>query len=111
MLRFIRERIGDYNANGFINELVEAAKNLGILEAKISSYQFNSILIPILHKKEAISSMYIEGTQTTISDVFENVVLPNPSNAKMMLEINNHTQALIHGSEYLRVDNFSVTAK
>jgi len=107
MLRFIKERLGDYNANSFINELAEAAKNLGILEAKISSYQFNSILIPILHKKEAISSMYIEGTQTTISDVFENAVLPKPSDSKIMLEINNHTQALIHGAEYLRADNFS----
>ena len=70
-LKFIRERTNDYDANKFVNELSLASKYLGILEGKISGYQFNSILIPLLHKKEAASSMYIEGTQTTISDLFE----------------------------------------
>ena len=70
MLKFIKERANDYNANSFIGEFASAAKNLGVLEAKISTYQFDRILIPMLHKKEAISTMDIEGTQTTISDVF-----------------------------------------
>ena len=107
MLKFIKERIQDYNANFFINEIVSASKNLGILEAKITAYKFNSILIPILHTKEALSSMYIEGTQATISDVYENTVMPKESDAAMMREVNNHTKALIFGAEHLRVDNFS----
>jgi len=106
-MRYISERLNDYDANLFINELADASKNLGILEAKINAYQFNSILIPMLHKKEAISSMYIEGTQTTISDVFENEVKPKSTDEKVMLEINNHTRALIFGAEQLRVDKFS----
>ena len=69
MLELIADRLTDYNVGYFVNELAYASKNLGILEAKIDSYQFDSILIPMLQKKEAISSMYIEGTQTTITDV------------------------------------------
>ena len=70
MLRFLMERKRDYDANIFISELCEASKCLGILEAKIAGYQFDRILVPMLHKKEAVSTMYIEGTQTTISDIY-----------------------------------------
>ena len=52
MLKFLKERNTDYDANYFINELAEASKSLGILEAKINAYKFNSILIPLLHRKE-----------------------------------------------------------
>ena len=38
MLRMIRERIADYDANSFLNELFDASKLLGILEAKIDGY-------------------------------------------------------------------------
>lgn len=107
MLNFIKNRLNDYNAGYFINELAEASKLLGILEAKITTYKFNSILIPMLHKKEAISSMYIEGTQTTISDVLENEVNPKIENEKIAIEVNNHTKALIYGAEHLKVESFS----
>lgn len=66
VLKTIKERASDYNANSFLNELFEASKLLGILEAKIDGYQFNSILIPMFRNKEVISSMLIEGTQTTV---------------------------------------------
>ena len=107
MLKFIIDRIADFDTGYFINELAEASKDLGFLEAKVDSYKFNSILIPILNIKEAISSMYIEGTQTTITDVLENAVNPKAENERNAIEINNHTNALIYGAEYLRVDNFS----
>ncbi len=109
MLKFIRERLNEYNANSFIFEIAEASKNLGILEAKINAYKFNSILIPILHTKEALCSMYIEGTQATIADVYENTVVPRESDALMMQEVNNHTKALIFGADHLRVEGFSQT--
>lgn len=107
MLKFIKNRLDDYDARCFMNELAEASKLLGILETKIIAYKFNSILIPMLHKKEAISSMYIEGTQTTISDVLENEVNPKIENEKIAIEVNNHTKALIYGAEYLKVETFS----
>ena len=68
-LQMLNERKQDYNANFFLNEIFEASKLLGILEAKINGYQFSSILIPMFQNKEAISSMLIEGTQTTITDI------------------------------------------
>jgi len=107
MLKFLSERIHDYHADAFINDMAATSKSLGILEAKINAYQFNSILIPMLHKKEAISSMYIEGTQTTLSDVLENEVMPKQSDGKIMTEVNNHTHALIYGAEHLKAEGFS----
>lgn len=107
MLKFIKERLNDYNANSFIMELATASKNLGILEAKINAYKFNSILFPMLHKKEAISSMYIEGTQTTISDVFESEMSSKNEDDKIMVEVNNHTRTLRYGAEYLQVEKFT----
>jgi Fic family protein len=107
MLKFIKDRVNDYNANAFVNELAEASKKLGILEAKINAYQFDAILVPILHKKEAISSMYIEGTQTTISSAFEGDLTPNIADDKTQLEVSNHTRALAYGSEYLIRNNFT----
>ena len=86
MLKFIKDRVNDYNIIYFVNELTNASKKLGILEAKIDSYQFNSILIPMLLKKEAVSSMFIEGTQTTISEVLKNEINPQPSDEKIRLK-------------------------
>jgi len=106
-MKFIKDRKNEYDANFFINELFQASKLLGLLEAKIANYQFNEIIIPMLHRKEAISSMNIEGTQTTISDVFENEVKSSSFENKIMLEVKNHIGALIYGSERLLMENFS----
>ena len=107
MLSFIKDRVTDFNVGFFVNELASASKNLGILEAKIDSYQFNSILIPMLQKKEAISSMYIEGTQTTITDVLKSEINPQSSDEKIRTEVKNHVRTLIYGAEYLRTGKFT----
>lgn len=107
MLEFIKDRLNDFDVNFFVNELVNASKSLGVLEAKIDSYQFNRILIPMLQKKEAVSSMYIEGTQTTIPDVLISEINPQPSRDKVQTEVRNHVQTLIFGAEYLRSGKFT----
>ena len=107
MLEYIANRLHDYNVGFFVNELTTASKNLGILEAKIDSYQFNSILIPMLQKKEAISSMYIEGTQTTITDVLKSEIDPQPNSEKIKIEVRNHVRTLVYGAEYLRTGKFT----
>ena len=107
MLSYIADRVNDYEVGCFVNELATASKNLGILEAKIDSYQFNGILIPMLQKKEAISSMYIEGTQTTITDVLKSEVIPQSTDEKIRMEVKNHIQTLIYGAEYLRTGKFT----
>lgn len=108
-MKFIRERKNEYEERFFLNELVTASKNLGALEAKIAAYEFDSILVPILNIKEAVSSMYIEGTQTTISDVLKSDVKPKPSNERITKEVNNHVRALLYGANYLHMSNFSHT--
>ena len=50
-LKFIKDRIKEYNSNYFINELFIASKSLGILEEKIKSYKFDNILMPLLNTK------------------------------------------------------------
>jgi len=108
MLRTLKDRIMDYNANSFMNELFEASKLLGMLEAKIDGYQFSSILVPMFRNKEVISSMMIEGTQTTITDVLTDNLAPVRSeNDKVMREVRNHTRALLYGAEYLRGSGFT----
>ena len=86
MLEYIKNRVTDFDVGYFVNELANASKNLGILEAKIDYYEFLSILISMLQKKEAISSMYIEGTQTTITDVLKSEVNPQLSDEKIQIE-------------------------
>lgn len=110
-LKFLKERMNDYDSNLFINELFAASKSLGILEEKINSYKFDNILIPLLHKKEAISSMNIEGTQTTISDVIEDEINVDKEkrNEKNRIEASNHTKALYYGATQLNHNKFSHT--
>ena len=104
----LNERKNDYNANYFINELFEASKLLGVLEAKISSYQFDRILIPMFRNKEAISSMLIEGSETTITDVLEdNIRITKDTKDKGIIEYRNHTNAILYGTDYLRSSSFT----
>ena len=107
MLDFLTNRLSDYSVNNFVNELSAASKNLGILEAKIDSYQFNGILIPLLQVKEARSSMYIEGTQATVTDILQRELKPRSQEDKIQQEANNHVRTLIYGAEHLRTEKFT----
>lgn len=110
MLKMISERLNDFSANYFMNELFEASKLLGVLEAKVDDYKFGSILTPMFLNKEAISSMSIEGTQTTITDVFENRISSSKKENekdKAILECRNYALAFFYGTEYLRTNVFT----
>lgn len=107
MLAFLKDRGPDYKVERFVFELCEASKYLGALEAKINSYHFENILIPLLRKKDAISSMQIEGTQTTMSEIFEEEIKSPNNPDKTTLEVRNHTKALIAGAEHLKDNPFS----
>lgn len=107
MLSYLNNRLPDYNVDFFINELFETSKLFGILEAKIEDYKFSRILFPVLHKKEAISSMAIEGTQTTISDVLEHEISSQKKDTKEYIEVKNHTNALMSSLDYLKENVFT----
>ena len=107
MLAYLKDRASHYEIKKFVMELCEAIQYLGMLEGKISSYHFEQILIPLLRKKEAISSMQIEGTQTTMSEIFEEEIKSQNAIDKTAIEVRNHTKALIAGAEYLRDNPFT----
>ena len=100
----LNERKNDYNANYFINELFEASKLLGVLEAKISSYQFDRILIPMFRNKEAISSMLIEGSETTITDVLEDNIRITKSTKESLNTVTIPMQFFTERTTCVRVD-------
>lgn len=107
MLKYLSESKNNYDVNLFLNDLLEASKYLGMLEAKITGYKFNSILMPTLHTREAIASMELEGTQTTITDVIEDGLNAEPSELKKFIEYRNHVMTLRRGEDFLRADVFS----
>ncbi len=107
MLKYLSENKNNFNIGEFLSELIDASKYLGVLEAKITGYKFNSVLMPMLHSREAIASMDIEGTQTTITDVLEDELNTEPSGLKKFIEYRNHVTTLKRGEEYLKVDQFS----
>lgn len=108
MLRMLKDRASDYNANSFLNELFEASKLFGILEAKVIGYQFNSILIPMFRIKEVTSSMLIEGTQVTMTEAIESNLAPSQNNeAQSIREYNRLRSALVYGADYLRTSGFT----
>ena len=107
-MKYLSQRQGDYDANAFLNELFEASKLLGSLEAKIEAYKFKKILVPMFRNKEVISSMKIEGTQTTITEVMEdNLSETTMNNDKALREYRNHSKALFYGTEVLNTSDFS----
>ncbi|MCF0216652.1 MAG: Fic family protein [Fibrobacteraceae bacterium] len=107
MLAFLKDRLNDFNANLFVNDLVEASMLLGMLETKIGECKFNSVLMTMLHCKDAIASMYIEGVQTTITDVLENKIATSSSRTKAYIEFYNHISTLQFGEDYLKVNGFT----
>ena len=106
-LKFIHERLYDYDLNSFVNELFEASKLFGAYEARLETCQMEDIILPILHLREAVSSMDIEGTQATVTMVFEEEVSINKESNKIASEINNYAKALSRATDYLRNNNFS----
>jgi Fic family protein len=108
MLEMMSERCKDFNANNFVNELFEAARLLGVLETKITSYDFKSFVIPLLQTKEAISSMQIEGTQTTLSNVVESRIIESKKiKDRTILDGISYTNAIVYGIEYLSGSSFT----
>lgn len=108
MLRMLKDRVSDYNPNNFLNELFEASKLFGILEAKVIGYQFNSILVPMFRIKEVTSSMFIEGTQVTMTEAIESDLLPPHDRKEQPLrEYNRLRRAIAYGTDYLRTSGFT----
>lgn len=104
---FLKDRLNDFNVASFFNEMFLTSKLLGKYECKIQDCPINTLIIPVLQKKEAISSMWIEGTQTTISDLLEFEITEEQKKEKENLEAKHHSSAIVYGFDYLRMNKFS----
>lgn len=95
------------NIDEIVPELLEAIKYLAIYQTKIrDSRQKGNVYIPRLTQIEAISSMRIEGTQTTMSDVITNEIFPNDKKEEF-IEFRNHVMAITRGSKMVKLDGFT----
>lgn len=108
LLKLISERANDYDVSFFVNELVEASKYFGIYEAKLETCQMDEIVLPILHLKEAVSSMDIEGTEVTTSMVFEEEVsVTGTPHKEVVLDALRYANALVYAIDHLKNNGFS----
>ena len=83
--------------------LLEAVKQLAVYDTKIKDSSIEKFYLPRLEQIEALSSMKIEGTQTTMSDVIASDVFPDSKNSDL-LEVYNHNNALLRGARSVKVD-------
>lgn len=107
MLKFLKERAEDYDTNRFVNELVDASMALGVLNAKIAGCKYNRVLLPMLHQKEIIATMGIEGIQTTFTEMLEEEVSDRSTPVPKYIEYKKHWLALMTGADRLRLEDFS----
>ena len=106
-MKFLRERVGDYDVNHFVDELVEAATLLGKLDAKMAGCKFGGVLLPMLYRRESVASLSIEGTQTTVTEMLEEEIKDTPSDAREFREYANYWAALRKGGARLQIEAFS----
>ncbi len=112
MLKLLRDRIHDYNVDEFLNELFEASKLLGVLEAK--TYDYNNfsngvigVTVPFFKVREFVSSIGIEGIQMTVSDAFEEIVEGSDKFDTDAPYSRNFLDAFLYGIIRLCDDTFS----
>lgn len=106
-LNLINERARDYDSNSFINELFDASMQIGAYDARICNCQFKDLIIPAFHRIEAISSMHIEGTQTTLSTVFKDEISAEEKQTLETREVRNHARALNYGARSVLAGDFT----
>ena len=102
-LERMADQVKKVDLNKISSNLLEAVKQLAVYDTKIKDSSIEKFYLPRLEQIEALSSMKIEGTQTTMSDVIASDVFPDPKNSDL-LEVNNHNTALVRGARSVKVD-------
>jgi len=101
-LKLLKDRIRDYKVENFMNLLCNAYSIIGSYNTRTACSRSETLLIPLLQNREVISSMCIEGTQTTLNEVLEVTISNEESHDdKVKREIKNHMDALVYGADYL----------
>ena len=102
-LEEMRGQVKKVDLNKISTNLLEAVKQLAVYDTKIKDASIEKFYLPRLEQIEALSSMKIEGTQTTMSDVIASDVFPDPKNSDLT-EVNNHNNALLRGARSIKID-------
>ncbi|NJE44658.1 Fic family protein [Massilimicrobiota sp. SW1139] len=103
----ISDQLTRIDINKFLNELTEAVKYLAIYETKVRDCRTeDGLFLPAMQRIEALSSLKIEGTQTTMNDVIADLVIPDEKNLDL-LEIKNHQIALVNGAKAIKFEGFT----
>ncbi len=94
------------DVNLFFNEYGLAVKSLATLEAKLQSNETNALYsLNHLIKKESFYSTKIEGTHTTIDEVYEsNIDISDNKKSSDIKEVLRYKEALTEGLHYIKED-------
>lgn len=93
----------------FSNELIDAIKYLTIFETKIKDMRLEGyIYLPKLDMIEALSSMQIEGTRTTMEEVISSELSLEVKNPDIN-EVRNHNIVLKNAAKLVKIEGFTET--
>jgi Fic family protein len=98
----------ELDSNLFTKELGEASVELGRLDGQQKTFQNPSLLIAPLITKEATASSRIEGTRTTVSEVFLYESGEKTENPET-IEVFNYRRAMLWAMEALKNRNFNLS--
>lgn len=105
-LERIGEQVKKVDLSKVSVSLLEAVKEIAVYDTKIRDSSLEYFYLPRLEQIEAVSSMKIEGTQTTMNDIIASDVFPDPKNSEI-LEVANHNDALLKGARAVALEGFT----
>ena len=106
-LNKVQDQLNNTKTENYFSELMEAIKYMAIYDTKLAGCKAEvKIILPRLRQMEALSSMQIEGTQTTMTD-FLNDEANEKNNNNDVKEVINHSRTIINTSSYIKDNGFS----
>lgn len=95
--KLLPEAYGALDYSMFMEELIDATSALAVYMEKIKDSKVrDEFFLPIFQQKEAMSSLMIEGTQTTLDGILVDQLDPDEEN-KSYREVGNYLEALWTG--------------
>ena len=97
----IEDVVKKLNTDYYLDELIEASERIAVLNSKVADCKLKDyIYLPFLKNKEAVESLQIEGTETSMSEVLDESSQPE-ENSNVM-KIQNYSEALNMGCNAVR---------
>jgi Fic family protein len=101
-----------YNINPLLPLLDQANQGLGRIDALSDFIPDINLFIYLYVRKEALLSSQIEGTQSSLADLFmyENNIVPSTS-LNDVEEVTNYVNALNYGLKRIEIDDFPISLR